>query len=331
MKISYSEDFKNRKRIDEIVSEWQDNSSGLRLKSSGTTASPKSISLSRALLTWSANTTKNTFSLGNEHLYCCLPIERTGGFMQLIRSLVHNWDVHFVNPSKSPLKELENNHKYSLISLTPYQLEHSLKNLEKLSRFKLVLIGGAKLSESLLKEIERNKEALGNTRIIETYGMTETASHIAYREVGDEWLQAVAGVQLSKVKDCLHLSIKELDLEVQTSDMIEIQENQFKLIGRADHVINSAGIKIHPEIIEPLIQKTLLRCGIERAFYLGKKVNDTWGEEAVLVLEGAPIKDEPFILEILYRELPNYQHPKSIVYVDQIERTDTGKIKRIIF
>ena len=331
MNISYSSNFEHKNKVKQLVEQWQGPSSTMSLHSSGTSSKPKQIELSKELLSWSAQTTKKTFKLGHEKVLCCLPINKTGGFMQLIRALIHNWDIHFSKPSKSPLDQLEDNHSYSVISLTPYQLAHSMEQVNKLAQFKLILIGGAKISQRLVQDLRKHKNSFSNTQIVETYGMTETASHIAYKQLDEEWFKAVNGVTLSKVSECLHVFIKELNLDVQTTDIVELNSNRIKLIGRSDHVINSAGIKIYPSTIEPQIESLLNRCGIQRSFYLSKKQHEQWGEEAVLVLEGIPISNEAFVLELLYRELPAYHHPKSVVYVDQIQRTDTGKIKRQIF
>jgi len=50
---------------------------------------------------------------------------------------------------------------------------------------------------------------------------------------------------------------------------------------------------------------------------------------AVLVLEGKRGLIDDQLLMTLKEQLPPYQHPKKIVWVEKISYTDTGKVKRL--
>jgi|TARA_B110000503_G_scaffold10210_1_gene13836 o-succinylbenzoate---CoA ligase len=321
---TYADDFIEKAFVEAIVKKWAKNTLSFALHSSGSTGDPKEIKLDRSLLQWSAMGTKSALNLGdNISILCCLPIEKTGGFMQLIRALVWNCPIHFVTPTNDPSLHLNSSH-YSLTSLTPTQLENILAQDFTPSSSITILVGGAPISPRL-------EEKLSTTglRFIETYGMTETASHIALREVGkDSLFKAQDGVVLSVIEDCLSISIPELGLNVLTHDIVELSDQRFKLLGRSDDVINSGGVKIHPVLIEPLIAVSLASAGINRTFYLSKKPNTVFGEIAVLVLEGEAIQDSSYLIELLKRDIPAYQHPKELVFVDQIQFTNTGKVIR---
>jgi len=321
---TYADDFIEKAFVEAIVKKWAKNTLSFALHSSGSTGDPKEIKLDRSLLQWSAMGTKSALNLGdNISILCCLPIEKTGGFMQLIRALVWNCPIHFVTPTNDPSLHLNSSH-YSLTSLTPTQLENILAQDFTPSSSITILVGGAPISQ-------RIEEKLSTTglRFIETYGMTETASHIALREVGkDSLFKAQDGVVLSVIEDCLSISIPELGLNVLTHDIVELSDQRFKLLGRSDDVINSGGVKIHPVLIEPLIAVSLASAGINRTFYLSKKPNTVFGEIAVLVLEGEAIQDSSYLIELLKRDIPAYQHPKELVFVDQIQFTNTGKVIR---
>ncbi len=321
---TYANDFTAIPLVEATVKKWVNNSLSFTLYSSGSTGNPKEIKLDRSLLQWSAMGTKSALNLGDDiSILCCLPIEKTGGFMQLIRALVWDCPIHFVKPTNDPSTHLNSSH-YSLTSLTPTQLENILTQDFTPSSSITILVGGAPISPGL-------EEKLSTTglRFIETYGMTETASHIALREVGkDSLFKAQDGVVLSVIEDCLSVSIPELGLNVLTHDIVEFTNHRFKLLGRSDDVINSGGVKIHPVLIEPLIAVSLASAGINRAFYLSKKPNTVFGEITVLVIEGEAIQDSSYLLELLKRDIPAYMHPKELVFVDQIQFTETGKVIR---
>ena len=321
---TYADDFTEQTFVEAIVKKWVNNALSFTLYSSGSTGNPKEIKLDRSLLQWSAMGTKNALNLGDDiSILCCLPIAKTGGFMQLIRALVWDCPIHFVKPTNDPSIHLNNSH-YALTSLTPTQLEYILTTDFAPSSSITILVGGAPISPRLEEKLSTSE-----LRFIETYGMTETASHIALREIGkDAMFTAQDGVVLSVIEDCLSVSIPELGLNLLTHDIVEITDHRFKLLGRSDDVINSGGVKIHPELIEPLIAVSLTSAGINRAFYLSKKPNTVFGEMAVLVLEGEAIQDSSYLLELLKRDIPDYMHPKEVVFVDRIQFTDTGKVIR---
>ena len=71
--------------------------------------------------------------------------------------------------------------------------------------------------------------------------------------------------------------------------MVEIiDEKHFYWLGRADHVINSGGVKIYPESLEPRIAQILSDNGIDNPFFLWGFPNKIFGEELTLVIEGKP-------------------------------------------
>ena len=128
---------------------------------------------------------------------------------------------------------------------------------------------------------------------------------------------------------CAEIHLPALDLHWKTTDRILMTSEGFQILGRTDFAINSGGVKIFPEDIEPKIADILESLRIYRSFYITSKTDDKLGQKVVLVLEGVRIQDTAFILEILKRELPPYHHPKEILFVQNIERTKTGKLIRL--
>lgn len=250
--------------------------------------------------------------------------------MQLIRALHFGWEIYFVSPKSNPF-EGEETSEYSFTSVTPMQLDVVLnENPESLVSFKNILVGGAKIGADLLQKIQKWNDSSRNTTIWETYGMTETASHIALKNLtkNEAYFKTQEGVKVNSKEDRLGIEIKELNLNLDTNDLAELHEDGFAILGRRDNVINSGGIKIHPESIEPQIADILESIRIFRPFYLSSIPDKLLGEKLILILEGTPITDAGFILEILKRELPAYTNPKEMFFVKKIETTDTGKLKR---
>jgi len=331
-RATYAANFKEKEFVESTIHQWQNGANYFTLITSGSTGRPKDIRLYRELLIWSAESTKTAIkSSGNETLICCLPVTKTGGFMQLVRSLHLGWQIHFINPQMSSILEhLENSSSYNQTSLTPTQLKTILNNnLETLKSFNDILIGGSPID----KELEEQLKEIGKmtmTTFYETYGMTETASHVALRKVGsDNYFKPQPGVQLSLEDEQLCIAIPRLDFFIKTNDVVKLHPDGFKVLGRSDDVINSGGLKIHPMLLEPEIALVLKESGIERPFYITSQKNKEYGQQAVLVMKGPPVKNKPHLLEILKRALPAYHNPKNIIFVDAIEYTDTGKIKRL--
>lgn len=327
MHIEFDPDFDERDRVHRIVEDWRSGVEEFELLTSGSTSEPVAMQLPRRLLEWSARNTAEELSLTHERSLIVLPIGRTGGYMQLIRALVQDWDVHLARPSSRPLVNVPSDHSFTLCSMSPMQLRNALENdLRKLLRFRTILVGGAAVDRAL-EHLAIGLTEGSHIHLIETYGMTETASHIALRPFGSELFQTLPGVELSTGSEGTSIRIPSVGWEVLCTDKLEFEGEGFRIVGRSDRVINSGGLKIHPEQEEERIGKLLMEMGIARGFYLSSRRHPDLGEELILVMEPPPMADSAFILESLKRELPRHHSPKDLVF-DTIERTDTGKIKR---
>lgn len=323
-RATYADDFEEKALVAEIIKKWNENDPIYTLTTSGSTGTPKEIPLDKTLLIWSANSTKNALNLSPPiAILCCLPVHKTGGFMQLIRALLWDCAIHFVKPTNHPASHFHKS-KYTLTSLTPVQLESMVAKNDMPHYPLTILVGGAPVSALLEEQLQGM-----NLRVFETYGMTETASHIALREIGkDACFKPQNGVNLTPTADGLSIAIPAVNLHVSAQDMVVMLDEGFSVLGRADDVINSGGVKIHPLVIEPLISTVLKSAGIHNPFYLAKKKDKIYGEIAVLVLQAPRITNSAFILELLKRELPAYHHPKEIIQVAAIAYTETGKVIR---
>jgi len=226
-----------------------------------------------------------------------------------------------VEPRANPLVEVNLKSHYSFISLVPYQIKSILEETPgKLELFDNILLGGMGLSSQLEQTLSRLKP-----NIFIGFGMTETVSHIALRKMDNPVYQALEGVEFNTSEGSLVISDSKLGIErMQTNDLVElIDSTHFKWLGRADFVINSGGIKIHPEAIEQLIDEL-----IDGPFIIGGIPHETLGESCVLILEDALTEEKFKELQSVVREnFGKYAAPKKQI-VSTILKTENGKIRR---
>lgn len=311
-----------QQEIRAIIELWNQKSPVYQVKTSGSTGSPKSITLTREQLEASAERSNSFFNL-EEDSRVLLPLSSNtiGGKMMIIRALVGNYSIEIREPSANPIAELTPGSHYSFISLVPYQVKCILEETpENLNQFDSVLLGGMGLSTQLEQTLISVKP-----KVYIGFGMTETVSHIALREMGNPVYQALEGVELEISEDGLVVSDFKLGIErMQTTDLAKlIDSKHFTWLGRADFVINSGGIKIHPENLEQAVDGL-----IETPFIIGGIPHETLGETCVLIVEKL-LPEEKFkqIQTVIQEKFGKYAAPKQQV-ISSILKTENGKIRR---
>ena len=310
--------------IDDFITEWHNDCDYIVAHTSGSTGTPKEIHLSKQLVRASALRTIEFFNLSeSSHLHLCLSPDYIAGKMMIVRSLLSGATFTHELPSNTPLSSCKNT-TIDLLAVVPSQLIHILDNQSNFDVRNLIIGGSAIPSDLRLRVAESGIPAY------ETYGMTETASHVALRKiepVSDRPYFALPGIKFSRDKrDCLVIHMKDYD-PIVTNDVIDlIDDEHFLLRGRFDNVIISGGLKIHPLEVEDKIRPLL---PTNTTFYITSRPHSKWGEEVILIIEGDATKtDGTRILTQLRNLMPSYQTPKEVVVVLSINRTDSGKIIR---
>ncbi|HEU4497108.1 MAG TPA: AMP-binding protein [Flavobacterium sp.] len=301
------------KPVGTFILDWLDDKEYIQMATSGTTGVPKKIRISKNAMVNSALSTGSFFGLepGNKVLHC-LPAQYVAGKMMFVRAFILGLDVDFVEPSSTPLER--NDECYDFGAMVPLQAQHSL---DKLGQFKKLIIGGAKVSAALAGELLKV-----SAEIYETYGMTETITHIAAKRIGEEQFKTLAGVSVAEdQRRCLVISAPKISDElIVTNDVVKvISENEFIWQGRIDNVINSGGVKLFPEQIEEKLSHK-----IERRFFVASQESPELGEKLVLAVEGDPyiIDDQAF------GDLGKYEKPKVVLFIPKFLETPTGKVLR---
>ncbi len=317
--ISYTsnaimEYLKEKKDYYNFLKSWFDHKDYILTKTSGSTGKPKEIKLKKLDLIESSKLTARYFDLKvGDKVINCLPIKYIAGKMMLVRSLVLGLDLYIFPVTSSPISDLKNN--YELIAFTPIQLENSIPFIEKIKK---VLVGGSPVQKTLKEKILNSKST-----VYETYGMTETITHIAAKNLsmGEKEFTSLPGIEIGKRDNCLFIKPNHLSVKmVQTNDVVElINKNKFLLIGRKDFIINSGGVKLNPEAIEKKLAKY-----ISADFIISSIDNAKFGEVVTLVFK----KNIPENYNKAFTNLSKYEIPKEVLVIDNFPENN-GKINRV--
>lgn len=306
--------------IGKFILEWLDGNDFITVKTSGSTGIPKEINLLKNHVFNSANATITFFNLReNTKALLCLSSEYIAGKMMLVRAMIAGWDLQTVAPEKNPIENIEGN--FDFTAMVPYQVFHSLAHLHKVKK---LIVGGGAVSSELEQQLQNV-----STLVFATYGMTETISHIAVRPLNGKEKSAIFSA-LPKVsfslneKGCLQIHAPEISEEiVVTNDVVELlSSTSFKFLGRIDNVINTGGVKVHPEVVEEKLSLHL-----KQPFFIASEKDEALGERVILIIESErQLKLEDY--SEVFKILSAYEKPKRVYNMPQFIYTETGKMKR---
>lgn len=302
--------------IQDVVAFWLGKANLLTQNTSGSTGVPKPVLLPKKVLQHSAQTTIQVFNLPPKSTaLLVLPAEFIGGKMMVFRTLIGGWHLHVRQP-KTVLQAV--NRHFDFVALTPMQLQNSLPVANFFSK---ILLGGGPVSPTLADAVQASKAA-----VFHGYGMTETASHVALRSINGEKKSAVytavPGVQfVTDARDCLVIDAPKWGVEkMATNDVVQLHSaSSFTWLGRADHVINSGGVKVFPEELE----RELANVITDKPFYISHVPDEKLGQKIVLVVAADKTYKPDF------SALPGAKKPRLVIYVSELPRTKNGKILRI--
>ncbi|XOV94754.1 MAG: AMP-binding protein [Bacteroidota bacterium] len=304
-----------------IVKNWYSDDDYMEFMTSGSTGISKVIRLSKDQMRESSMATMAYLDPDKQvtHALLCISSSFIGGAMLIIRALLHEIDLIIQKPNASPTIPLNTK---CLVSMVPLQVMNSLNHdISSLDGIHTLLIGGAPLSEKYLNILRSRK-----INAFVTYGMTETASHIALRSVNetDSYYKVLGDTEISiDDRQCLKIrgSITN-NVWIQTNDLVEIKdERSFIWIGRNDLIINSGGYKVNPETVEMILGEV-----IKNPLLIIPEEDELLGQKVILLIESEnPLK----IDDSIFKRLHPYTKPKRIEFVKSFVYTPSGKIDRI--
>lgn len=308
-----------RNQVEDFLRSWQ-KELPFEFKSSGSTGLPQTFRFEKKQILTSAKASIKALHL-NEHTSAlvCLPLTSVGGLMQLARAKVAGYELWIDLPTSRPLEHFS--YSINFIALVPTQLSESLKcDCQRLKNIDKILIGGAPLETTLIHSCLEQ-----NIQLIQSYGMTETLSHVALRTINSPVLQpfeALEGIHFETNQHCLVIRYPALlQAPIQTNDIVHLLDPaHFEWLGRADFAIITGGVKVLPELIEQKLNALL-----HQPFFVCGVADEKWGQVVGLVLEGTPTE-----LDIAWDELDlkTAEKPKKILFINQFSRSGTLKIQR---
>lgn len=309
--------------IENFIEEWHNGKPYIKAHTSGSTGKPKEILLAKSDMLASAKATNEFFNIkADSCLALPLSIDYIAGKMMVVRAIEAGCELIPLNVSNNIIIPDEIK-KIDLLPVVPSQIDSLIQNKKYASKIKNLLIGGAAPSPCQCAGLS---DAGYNWFI--SYGMTETCSHVALADSfgSKRVFCAMPGISFDTDEQNRLLiitpgfSFKRL----QTNDVVELlSPKKFIWKGRADNVINSGGLKLHPEELENQFRKYLP--GI--VFYLTSGKSLKWGSELVMVVEGK--EDSGYLLSVLEEAgIESKYLPKRVICYNKLPRTSSFKIIR---
>jgi O-succinylbenzoic acid--CoA ligase len=206
------------------------------------------------------------------------------------------------------------------VSMVPTQLYRAIEAGVK-PNMQCALIGGGRLDSALVATA-----ISAGWPIYSTYGMTETCSQVS-TATPDE-LQDFPGTAGKPLRG---VAIKIVDGEivvsgptvaggeVYTGDAGRLSDGRLFVEGRLDSAIVTGGINVYPEPIEAHLERHL---SVTEAAVTGEP-DAEWGQRVIAHIVGKPTD-----LREWCKILPGPQRPKEYRFVNELPRTDQGKLRR---
>ncbi len=317
-----------------FILEWLNDNDTITVSTSGSTGKPKAIQLNKTQVRNSALMTASYLKLSEgSNVLLSLSATYIAGKMMIVRAIENGWHLWAVEPSNNPLEPFDASIQLHLVAWVPSQLKAMLdkKDAElhnRITAIEYIILGGSPVSTKLAEKLK----AFPN-KVFETFGMTETISHIAMRRLNGADAQDVFETTDDDIilgqddRDCLVIIAPALSNQpVITNDIVEVVDDRhFTWLGRVDNVVNSGGIKLSPELLERKIQPL-----IPQRFFLAGISDEQLGQKLILVLEGAALSATAInkLKDTLSSTLTRYEMPREIFTIPQLEETATHKVNR---
>ena len=308
-----------------FLKDWFAESPYMVVRTSGSTGVPKELHVRKEQMMQSARLTCEVLGLRRgDRALLCMNLRYMGAMMVVVRALVAGLDLVVKSPSGHPLADVDGPLRFA--AMVPLQVYNTLgmpEEKRRLSQVDILIIGGGAIDDALEKELQALPGA-----VYSTYGMTETLSHIALRRLNGPSASPCyrpfpsVGLSLSPEDTLVIEAPLVCDEVLHTNDVAFIHpDGSFRILGRKDNIINSGGIKIQAEELERLFHPY-----IPAPFAVTSVSDRRLGEALTLLVE--PVENLPAVEEKLLSVAPTYQAPRHIRVVNEIPRTENGKINR---
>jgi len=325
---------------------------------SGSSGKPKAVELSFSNLIQSAK-------IGNKYLkqtkedrwLASLPFYHIGGFSIIFRALIFGTEIILPNNLKlQSIIQTINQLKPTLISLVSSQMSELLKNnIHPDDELSHVLLGGGFIDSNLMREALHK-----GWNVSKVYGSTETSSFVTvlspdefkvkpesvgkpippneiiiYDENRNELPNNTEGeiaikspaVMKGYLKDDTATKNKLFNGVYLTGDIgYKDPEGYIHVVNRRSDLIVTGGENVNPAELEEMIMKF---SKVKEVCVFG--IDDvTWGQKiaAVIVSQTSEKFEIEELEDFLKNKIASFKIPKQIFFVDELPKTELGKIKR---
>lgn len=299
---------------------------------SGSTGVPKGVELSAAALSASATATHARLG-GPGQWLLTLPAHHIAGVQVIVRSLLAGYApvLRGTQAFADAVAAMTGPRRYT--SLVPTQLLRLLDDqvgVDALRSFDAVLLGGAATPTPLL---ERARAA--GVRLWTTYGMSETAGGCVYDgrpldgvrvRLADGMIELAGPVLASGYRlDPAGTVAAFVDGWFRTTDLGLLDGGVLSVLGRADFMINTGGVKVAPAAVEAVLSA---QPGVAEVCVVG--VEDAqWGQMVAAVV--VPAGEAPSVSSLrdaVRARLGGPATPKVIRFASALPVLSPGKIDR---
>ncbi len=317
-------------QVQHFLTEWSSGKTHFSIETSGSTGTPKTILLNRKLMVASAEASIEAFQIKEiSSVWLALSPFHIGGMMVLVRAILAKQNIVLSEPGNQLSAAIQKNlPQVGFTSLVPSQMFHLLedeKSRKYLNQMNGLLLGGGPVNSGLLNNILNHLKV----PVYQTFGMTETISHFAYRSLNEQEAlshpyRGLPGFKFS-ISSLGTLQVNGAVTDhnwLDTNDIVELEsETSFRWLGRKDHVIISGGKKVHPEQLEQRLKSQLPN---HNFFFVGLP-HPSWGQSLTLFVEGA---EQIELINLVRNYFAGHEKPKQIIFLPSFVYTQTGKINQ---
>lgn len=316
------------------------------IPTSGTTNVPKLVVHTFKSLT---RTAKSDIEKGKDYRWgLVFDIYRFSGIQVFLQAILSG-SALIISEADMSMSDTLNNlikNDCNALSATPsfWRKVMMSKELNDLD-FKIITLGGEIADENILQAL---KTKFPNAKILHIYASTEAGvgfsvndAHAGFPKYYVE--NGINGIslKLSETNTLMikneqqtqkYLSNSDLYIEdgfIDTGDIVEIKGDRVYFLGRDSGAINVGGNKVLPEEVENI----LITSDLVHAAFVYPKKNPMMGNivcaDIVLynkIIDKKIAKNE--ILKFCREILENFKVPAIVKFVDELETTHSGKLKR---
>jgi O-succinylbenzoic acid--CoA ligase len=311
------------------------------VSTSGTTAEPRQVVLTRAAMEASANAV--SVALGgvasDDRWLCCVPLHYVAGLAIVARSYfcrtaitVHpSFELAAVAAAAGPA----DGPRCTLVSLVPTMLTRLMDAGAPLGRFRRVLLGGAPVPLPL-----RQRAESGGARINATYGLSETGGgcvhdgepltgvEISFSAEGEILVRGAVVMRGYHRDPAATERAFTPDGWLRTGDLGRLDaDGRLQVIDRLKDVVITGGVKVSPAAVEGVLAEhpLVLDVGV-----VGQP-DDEWGERVVACVVPRSRLERPTLGDLrrfAAGRLTAAELPRQLRYVESVPRSSGGKVLR---